>query len=102
MSDKTYNLKCTIGEQTKKSTYTGGVSIKGSFTIDSAPDGDYSVNISTNCDGFDKTFDASVGQAVDFGKITTNFFDDTTIKVTVTGKSGQTGDAHIIITYHTC
>jgi len=38
----------------------------------------------------------------DFKKVTTNFFDETDIKITVTGNDGQTGTFKLVIDYSTC
>ena len=54
---------------------------------------DYSLNSPAIC---------IAGDDFDFKKVTTNFFDETDIKITVTGNDGQTGTFKLVIDYSTC
>ena len=98
-----YTAKGNIGDTWEKSAYTGGVSVKGHATlVDDTPDGSYNVKIKTNCDGYNHTYTVDKGENFDFKKVTTNFFDETDIKITVTGNDGQTGTFKLVIDYQTC
>ena len=98
-----YTVKGNIGDTWEKSAYTGGVSVKGSATlVDDTPDGSYDVKIKTNCDGYNHTYTVDKGKNFDFKKVTTNFFDETDIIITVTGNDGQTGTFKLVIDYSTC
>ena len=98
-----YTAKGNIGDTWEKSAYTGGVSVKGSATlVDDTPDGSYDVKIKTNCDGYNHTYTVDKGENFDFKKVTTNFFDENDIKITVTGNDGQTGTFKLVIDYSTC
>jgi len=101
-----YTVKGTINDSPgwANGTYTGGVSIKGSFElVDDTPGGMYDVRIKTDCDGYDHTYEnVSQGQSTDFKKITTSFFDETVVKIYVNGKENQTGDFKLVVNYQTC
>ena len=98
-----YTAKAAIGETWEKSAVTGGVSVKGSATlVDDTPDGSYDIKIKTDCDGYSHTYTANKGEPFDFKKITTNFWDSTDVKITVTGNDGQSGNWKLIIDYQTC
>jgi len=98
-----YTAKASLGETWEKSAWTSGVSLKGSAVLnDPTPGGMYDVKIKTNCDGYNNTYEVSQGESFDFKKITTNLMDATDVKITVTGKEGQTGDWKLVVDYKTC
>jgi hypothetical protein len=52
--------------------------------------------------GYNHTYTVDKDENFDFKKLQQIFFDETDIKITVTGNDGQTGTFKLVIDYSTC